>query len=200
MYQFFESIQVNDGLVYNLNQHQDRVSRTLKGFDMPENSIELAEIISTISLPQNGLYKLRVSYGLDGNFHYEFQPYRYKKLSNFALVDIVGQEYDFKFENRDWINEALLQSDSAEIIMHDAGFVKDSSYANIVFFDGKKWYTPAEPLLKGTQRAKLLKEGVIQAKAIHIDELDSFHSFKLINAMLDWDNATVYSVSLIAKP
>jgi len=200
MYQFFESIQVNDGLVCNLNQHQDRVSRTLKAFGMPENSIELSEIIKTISLPQKGLYKLRVSYELDESFHYEFQPYQYKKLSNFALVDIVGQEYDFKFENRDWINEALLQSGSAEIIMHDAGFVKDSSYANIVFFDGKKWYTPAEPLLKGTQRAKLLKEGIIQAKAIHIDDLDSFHSFKLINAMLDWDNATVYSVSLIAKP
>jgi 4-amino-4-deoxychorismate lyase len=199
MYQFFESIQVNDGLVCNLNQHQDRVNKTLKGFDMPENTIELSEIINTISLPQNGLYKLRVSYGLDGKYQHEIISYQYKNISNFAFVDIKGQCYDFKFENRDWINDALLQSSSAEIIMHDAGFVKDSSYANIVFFDGKKWYTPAEPLLEGTQRAKLLKEGVIQAKAIHIDELDSFHSFKLINAMLDWDSAIVYSISLIAK-
>ncbi len=200
MYQFFESIKVNDGLVYNLNQHQERVNKTLKDFDMPENTIELSEIINTISLPRNGLYKLRISYGIDGNFHYEFQPYQYKNILNFALVDIEGQEYDFKFSKRDWINEVLKQSGKDEVIMHDAGFVKDSSYANIVFFDGRQWYTPAEPLLEGTQRAKLLNEGIIQAKAIHIDELDSFHSFKLINAMLDWENAIAYSISLIAKP
>ncbi len=200
MYQFFESIQVKDGLVCNLNQHQERVNKTLKAFGMPVNKLDLAEIINTISIPTNGLYKLRVSYGLDGNFHYEFQPYQYKKISNFALVDMTGQEYDFKFENRDWINEALLQSGKDEVIMHDAGFVKDSSYANIVFFDGTQWYTPAKPLLQGTQRAKFLKEGIIQARTIHIDELDSFHTFKLINAMLDWENATEYSVSLIAKP
>lgn len=200
MYQFFESIKVNDGLVYNLNQHQERVNKTLKGFDMPENTIELFQIIKTISLPQSGLYKLRVSYGLNGNFHYELQPYQYKKILNFSLVDIEGKEYDFKFEKRDWINEVLKQSRKDEVIMHDAGFVKDSSYANIVFFDGCQWCTPAEPLLEGTQRAKLLNEGIIQAKAIHIDELVSFHSFKLINSMLDWDNATEYSISFINKP
>lgn len=200
MYQFFESIQVNDGLICNLNQHQERVNRTLKAFGMPENKLEIAEIIKTISLPQKGLYKLRLSYGLDGKYKYEIIAYQYKSLKNFALVDIKGQRYYFKFENRDWINEALLQSGSAEIIMHDAGFIKDSSYANIVFFDGSLWYTPAEPLLEGTQRAKLLKEGIIQAKAIHIEEINSFHSFKLINAMLDWDKATAYSLSLIAKP
>lgn len=200
MYQFFESIQVKDGLICNLKQHQERVNKTLKAYSVPENTLDLAKIINTISLPQDGLYKLRVSYGLDGKFHYEFQPYQYKKLSNFALVDIVGQRYDFKFENRDWINEALLQTDSAEIIMHDAGFIKDSSYANIVFFDGSLWYTPAEPLLEGTQRAKLLEEGIIQARTIHIDELDRFRSFKLINAMLDWDKATSYSVAAITRP
>ncbi len=200
MYQFFESIQVNDGMVCNLKEHQDRVSRTLKSFGKPENKIELAEIVETITTPKSGLYKLRLSYGLDGKYQNEIIPYEYKNSTKFKLVDIQGQRYDFKFENRVWINEALLQSGCSEIMMHDAGFIKDSSYANIVFFDRSQWYTPAEPLLEGTQSAKLLKEGMIQAKAIHINELDGFHSFKLINAMLDWDNAKAYSVSLIAKP
>lgn len=200
MYQFFESIQLNEGLVYNLIQHQERVNKTFNAFGMPENTIELAEIIKTISLPQNGLYKLRVSYELEGDFHYEFQPYRYKNILNFALVDIEGQKYDFKFEKRDWINEALKQSRKDEVIMHAAGFIKDSSYANIVFFDGSLWYTPADPLLEGTQRAKLLEAGIIQARTIHIDELDRFRSFKLINAMLDWDKATAYSIAAITRP
>lgn len=200
MYQFFESIQVNDGLVCNLNQHQDRVNKTLKYFSMPENKLELAEIIKTISIPNIGLYKLRVSYRLDGKYQNEIIAYQYKNIKNFAFVDIKGQHYDFKFEKRDWINEILKQSGNDEVIMHDAGYIRDTTYANIVFFDGSQWYTPAVPLLEGTQRAKLLKEGIIKASIIHIGDLKSFHSFKLINAMLDWDKATAYNVSLIAMP
>jgi 4-amino-4-deoxychorismate lyase len=200
MYQFFESIKVKDGVIYNLSNHQDRVNRTLKNFGISENKIALTEIVKTVPIPKKSLYKLRISYGLEGNFQHEMIPYQYKKISKFSLVDIKGQHYDFKSENRVWINEALKQSGEDEVVMHDAGFIKDSSYANLVFFDGSRWYTPAKPLLEGTQRATLLKGGIIQAKAIHINELDSFHSFKLINAMLDWDNAPEYSLNLIAKP
>lgn len=200
MYQFFESIKVKDGVIYNLSNHQDRVNRTLKNFGISENKIALTEIVKTVPIPKKSLYKLRISYGLEGRFQHEMIPYQYKKISKFSLVDIKGQQYDFKFENRAWINDALLQSGKDEIMMHDAGFIKDSSYANLVFFDGSKWYTPAKPLLEGTQRAKLLKDGIIQAKAIHINELDSFHSFRLINAMMLWENSTEYSISLISIP
>ncbi len=200
MYQFFESIKVKDGVIYNLSNHQDRVNRTLKNFGISENKIALTEIVKTVPIPKKSLYKLRISYGLEGSFQHEMIPYQYKKISKFSLVDIKGQQYDFKFENRAWINDALLQSGKDEIMMHDAGFIKDSSYANLVFFDGSKWYTPAKPLLEGTQRAKLLKDGIIQAKAIHINELDSFHSFRLINAMMLWENSTEYSISLISIP
>jgi branched-subunit amino acid aminotransferase/4-amino-4-deoxychorismate lyase len=34
--------------------------------------------------------------------------------------------------------------------------VTDSSFANIVFKRGKKWYTPWAPLLKGTMRSKAI--------------------------------------------
>lgn len=200
MYQFFESILVKQGMVYNLNLHQNRVNRTLKAFGMLENTIELAEIVKTLSIPQNGLYKLRVSYGLKGNFQSEMIPYQYKNISNFALVDIKGQHYDFKYENRAWINDALKQSGKDEVMMHDAGFIKDSSYANLVFFDGTNWYTPTNPLLEGTQRAYLLNKGILHTAGIHIDELGRFQSFKLINAMMDWEHATEYSISLISMP
>lgn len=200
MYQFFESIKVKDGVIYNLSNHQDRVNRTLKNFGISENKIELTEIVKTAPMPQNGLYKLRISYGLYGDYQYELISYQYKIISNFSLVDITGQHYDFKSENRVWINEALKQSGKDEVIMHDAGFIKDSSYANLVFLDGTHWYTPSKPLLEGTQRANLLNKGIIHAKPIKIEELRHFHSFKLINAMLDWDNAPEYSVNLIVKP
>ena len=63
--------------------------------------------------------------------------------------------------------------------------------------DGVNWFTPAAPLLEGTQRAKLINEGVIQPKALYIQDIPGFKKFKCINAMLYWDTAVEYEIDLI---
>lgn len=197
MSQFIESIRVVDGVIENLMHHQLRVDSTLKAFGAIENSIVLNTILAKIDIPNKGLYKLRISYGLDGNYQIRWLPYQFKTIASFALVAIQEQEYAFKFENRDWINKALMQSGKEEMIMHHQGWIKDSSYANIVFYDGINWVTPEAPLLAGTQRAKLIQEGVIQTGPIHIEAIPAFQSFKLINAMLVWEDTIDYQVSMI---
>jgi 4-amino-4-deoxychorismate lyase len=82
--------------------------------------------------------------------------------------------------------------------MHDDGLIKDCSYTNIVFFDGANWYTPASPLLEGTQRAKLIQEGVITPKALYVSEVPNFQKFKCFNAMIHWDAAVEYKIDLIS--
>jgi 4-amino-4-deoxychorismate lyase len=198
MSQFFESIRVKDGIAENLGFHQLRVNRTLKAFDVSQHSIVLATIVQELVLPAEGLFKLKISYDLNGNHHSVFTLYQYKQIQNFALVDIQDQTYNYKFSNRDWINEALIQSGKDEIIMHDGGLIKDCSYTNIVFFDGVNWFTPAAPLLEGTQRAKLINEGVIQPKALYVQDIPGFKKFKCINAMLNWDTAIEYEIGLIS--
>ena len=198
MSQFFESIRVKDGIAENLGFHQSRVNRTLHAFDASNHSIELASIVDELILPAEGLYKLRISYDLNGNYQSAFTAYQYRQVQNFALVDIKGQGYDYKFLNRDWINEALIQSGKDEIMMHDGGLIKDCSYANIVFYDGINWYTPSEPLLEGTQRTKLIIEGVIQPKALYVQDIPIFKKFKCINAMMHWDTAIEYEIDLIS--
>lgn len=197
MCQFFESICVKDGVLYNLSNHQLRVNKSLRAFNTPENTISLSAIVNGLSIPSSGWYKLRISYALSGAHLAEFVPYQFKTIATFSLVDIHGQHYNFKWNNRDWINEALKHSGKDEIIMHDQGLIKDSSYANIVFNDGINWVTPEAPLLEGTQRAKLIQDGMIKTGCIHIESLPQFQSFKLINAMLDWENAINYPISLI---
>ena len=199
MSQFFESIRVKDGIAEQLGFHQLRVNRTLKAFDASNHSIELASIVQQLVLPADGLFKLKISYDLNGNYQSAFTPYQYKQIQNFALVDIKEQSYDYKFSNRDWINEALIQSGKDEIMMHDGGLIKDCSYTNIVFYDGVNWYTPAVPLLEGTQRAKLIEEGIIQPKALYVQDIPNFKKFKCINAMLDWNTALEYKIELIKK-
>jgi 4-amino-4-deoxychorismate lyase len=198
MSQFFESIRVKDGIAENLGFHQLRVNKTLKAFDVSQHSIVLATIVQELVLPAEGLFKLKISYDLNGNHQSAFTLYKYKRIQNFALVDIKGQLYNYKFSNRDWINEMLTQSGQDEIIMHDGGLIKDCSYTNIVFFDGEDWFTPAAPLLEGTQRAKLINEGVIQPKALYVQDIPNFKQFKCINAMMHWDTAVEYEIDLIS--
>ena len=198
MSQFFESICVKDGIAENLAAHQSRVNKTLDAFNTSNHSIELASIVDELILPAEGLYKLRISYDLNGNHQSACTAYQYKQILNFALVDIMGQGYDYKFSNRDWINEALIQSGKDEIMMHDGGLIKDCSYTNIVFYDGVNWYTPSAPLLEGTQRAKLIIEGVIQPKALYVQDIPGFKKFKCINAMMHWDTAIEYEIDLIS--
>ena len=198
MSQFFESIRVNDGVVENLNFHQARVNKTLNAFDASQHSIDLTKIIQQLVLPTVGLFKLRISYDLNGNYEAKCNPYQYKQINDFALMDIKGHRYDYKYANRDWINETLAQSGKDEIIMHDDGLIKDCSYTNIVFFDGANWYTPESPLLEGTQRAKLIQEGVITPKALYVSEVPNFQKFKCFNAMIHWDAAVEYKIDLIS--
>jgi 4-amino-4-deoxychorismate lyase len=197
MSQFFESICVKDGIAKNLAAHQARVNKTLEAFNASNNGIELTSIVHQLTIPEVGLFKLRISYDLNGNYQTALNPYQYKQIQHFALVDIKGHRYDYKDENRDWINEALSQSGKDEIMMHDDGLVKDCSYTNIVFYDGVNWFTPESPLLEGTQRAKLIKEGIIKPKALYISDLPNFQKFKCINAMIHWDAAFNYPTHLI---
>lgn len=198
MSQFFESICVKDGIAENLAAHQSRVIKTLDAFNASNHSIELASIVHQLILPAEGLFKLRICYDLNGNYQSTCTAYQYKQVQNFALVDIKGQGYDYKFSNRDWINEALALSGKDEIMMHDGGLIKDCSYTNIVFYDGVNWFTPATPLLEGTQRTKLIKEGAILPKALYVQDIPGFKKFKCINALLDWDTAVEYEIDLIS--
>jgi 4-amino-4-deoxychorismate lyase len=197
MSQFFESIRVNEGIVENVHFHQLRVNKTFKAFDASQNSLELDAIVQRLTIPAEGLFKLRIAYGLNGDYQAECLPYQYKLISTFALVNINGHRYDYKFSNRGWITEALMQSGKDEIIMHENGMIKDGSYTNMVFSDGTNWYTPQLPLLEGTQRAKLIEQGIIQPRPIQVKELEDFIQFRCINALIDWENAVDYDIACI---
>jgi 4-amino-4-deoxychorismate lyase len=199
MSQFFESICVKDGIAENLYFHQARVNKTLNAFDASQHSIELTMIVQEMEFPRIGLFKLRISYDLNGNYKAVCNPYQYRQINHFALMDTKGRSYDFKFSNRDWINEALIQSGKDEMMMHDGGLIKDCSYTNIVFYDGVHWFTPAAPLLEGTQRAKLIEEGVILPKALYVQDLPNFKKFKCINAMIGWEDAVEYKIESIKE-
>ena len=77
------------------------------------------------------------------------------------------------------------------------GLLTDTSYCNILLFDGTDWITPAQPLFKGVQRKFLINQQTIKSKQIHKEELSKFKSFQLINALNPFDKNRKFSVDCI---
>jgi 4-amino-4-deoxychorismate lyase len=74
-----------------------------------------------------------------------------------------------------------------EVLIACDGYITDTSYSNVALFDGLEWVTPANPLLKGTQRAKLIASGLAKEKEVTISDLKQYKKLVLVNAMLEFD-------------
>jgi 4-amino-4-deoxychorismate lyase len=75
-----------------------------------------------------------------------------------------------------------------DVLIVKNGWITDTSFANILFFDGKRWLTPEKPLLKGTQRENLLRQGLIFQANISPASLPDFSKARLINAMIRFED------------
>lgn len=193
MYPFFETIRYYKAIAENLVYHQQRVDRTF-ALHHVTTKLQLAQLsFHEMALQQSvipeQIYKCRVSYNLEGNYHTIFESYTIRNIQSFEFFEIGENSYDCKFTNRNWINEAKALVNADEIIFTSNGFLKDSSYANIVLFDGQNWVTPTNPLLLGTRRASLLQDNLIIEKKIHINQIKHFQLIKFINAMMLWDES-----------
>ena len=146
MFQFIESIRIKEGIIERLDYHQSRVNRTFLNFGKSP-FFQLNEIITPNALNAGGVVKCRVKYDLQQVLDITYSAYAVKKIGSISLVELEGRKYDFKYADRDWITNLLLNAGTDEIIMTDQGVVKDASYANLAFYDGKCWYTPQIPLL-----------------------------------------------------
>jgi 4-amino-4-deoxychorismate lyase len=125
----------------------------------------------------------------------EYIPYQEKEIKTLAIVE-TNLIYNYKYANRDAINElATLNSDMDDILIVQDGYIQDTSIANIAFYDSTTWFTPSQPLLKGTMREKLIDEGFLQVKAIKKEDLYKYSQVALMNAMIGFrvlKNITIY--------
>ena len=71
------------------------------------------------------------------------------------------------------------------ILIVKGGYLSDSHSANIILFDGKRFYTPARPLLRGTKRAYLIAKGLAFEADLAPASLGEFREIHIVNAFLD---------------
>ncbi len=178
-----ETIRCEHGQPVNLSYHQQRVDASLKQLD----SAAQYDLTSLISPPDSALYRCRMVYN-DRSLNIEYLPYQKRVIQTLQLIQADTLEYTLKYADRTELDRLFAQKgDADDILVMQNGLITDTSIANIAFFDGTKWLTPKHPLLKGTTRARLLKEKRLFEEDIHLKDLDRFSGFALMNAMIDFD-------------
>lgn len=193
---FLETICILHSEIQNRQGHEERMQRTADHFGF--NTPTLPDLKKL--LPQelwNTKVKCRIIY------HHtieeiSFERYIPKKITSLKLIE-ASIDYSFKLADRKSLNTLLAQKDNCdEILITRNGFITDTSYSNVVFSQGKHYYTPESTLLNGTKRQKLLREGKITEKRIDRNSLLEYDRIYLINALLDIEDGISLPVINIA--
>ncbi|MCK4441261.1 MAG: aminotransferase class IV [Sulfurovaceae bacterium] len=177
---FIETVKILDGKIYNIKWHNKRFNQTRLDIFGIDKCINLEDYINP---PKVGLFRCRIVYAIH-IISIEYISYTPKFSKTFKIVQ-SDIDYKYKYNNREELN-SLRESASGynDIIIEKNGLLTDTTIANIAFYNGTNWITPKTPLLEGTVRAKLLKEGFLIAKDINSDDLKYFSNFALMNAMI----------------
>ncbi|WP_304344321.1 aminotransferase class IV [Chryseobacterium koreense] len=198
MFQFFESIKIEDQEISLLDFHQKRVNETFANFGK-EGSIDLGKIYKSLNHDEDGLFKLRISYDLNKGFRTQLIPYAISEISDFQLVENNSFSYSFKFEDRKEFERMKIKAKADEIIIVKNNHITDTSFSNLLFQKGKEWFTPSTFLLNGVQRQHLLKAKKIKETEITLQNIQDFSHFQIINAMNDFDDMFIYPISRITN-
>lgn len=177
-----ESLAVKDGKILNLQWHEMRYQRSYAECYGQKAAANLLDDLA-ITIPEKGYHKLRIEYDRDTK-KVDIQAYQIQEINTLKVIVDNEIDYHLKYTDRIALNALYEQRASCDdiIIIKDA-YVTDTFAGNILFFDGKQWYTPSTPLLAGIMRFSLLQTGAIKEKDIQVDDIMGFKGFQVINAM-----------------
>ena len=199
MSRFLESISVRNRSFEHLPWHSKRVEQT-QAASLGESP--LADLSQFLSIPAelgHQQYKCRIVYDRSIR-EVSFTPYVAKSIRSLKVVEGNGIEYSKKWEDRNALAELYAQrGEQDDILIIKDGYLTDTYYANVAFWDGIKWLTPATPLLEGTCRARLLAEGILEEAPIRLEDLPSFQNIRLMNALLGWSKSNEFSIHQIIR-
>lgn len=184
MSRVFETIKVVNKIPQNIPYHQKRVEWTFREYYKSEPLFELTDLVKTINFP-DGLIRFKIIYDKN-SYEYQCYPYTRKKIEYLELVSVQNLDYRFKYTDRSILDKHI-KNDFIEPIFVINGFLTDTTFTNLAFFDGYKWWTPNTYLLWGTKREFLLKSGVIFEAKIRVEDLIRFKKVSIINSMNELD-------------
>jgi 4-amino-4-deoxychorismate lyase len=199
MCQLLETIKVRQNMLQNVSFHNQRVNHSRGALFQAADTWNLSELIAMPALNADMTYRCRMLYS-HAVEQVDFLEYTPRIIQKLLLVYVENLDYSFKYANRDALDKlksSTAAGATADILIVKNGLITDTSFSNIAFFDGSKWYTPDSPLLKGTKRALYLNSGMLTARRIKPEDLPIYQKARLINAMLDLEDGNDISMENI---
>ena len=190
--QLIETLRVEEGRFLHPELHQKRMEESTQELFGHSWSLDF----SSLSVPEHcrhGLVKCRVLYNRTLRA-LTFEPYTPRTIRSLRLVTAPPElDYHLKYADRGALEELRsLRQSCDEVIIVRNGALTDTSYSNLLFYDGNEYITPESYLLNGTCRQRLLREGRIREAHLTPHDLFRFKFAILINAMIGLEeNITV---------
>jgi len=183
---YFETIKCDDYEIYNLQYHINRISNTI-GLN-----INLEEYIYP---PNNKLLRCKIIYNKNEIEDIQYYEYDKKNITSFKLIYDDTIVYSKKELNRLNIDKLFDNKDNCdEIIIIKNNLLSDTSKANIAIFLNNEWITPKVPLLNGTTMQRYIDMGTLKQKDITVDMLKQSSKIALLNAMIDFDIISNFTI------
>jgi para-aminobenzoate synthetase / 4-amino-4-deoxychorismate lyase len=190
-FELFESMLVEDGEIFLLERHLERLRNSAAFFRFHSFDLNLGNY-------PPGLWKLKLNLGKDGRVTTELSPISTgSKPKRVALasepVDSSDRFLFHKTTRRDFYDSQLAaRPDCDDIIFwNERGEVTESAIANVVVRIDDKLFTPpvTSGLLAGTFRDHLVASGEIEERVITVEDLKHAQEFFLINSVRKWMRA-----------
>lgn len=199
MCRFIETVRIVEGKVCNSFYHEARMNATLHHFHGAVPLLRLSAHLSGLdSMPK--LVKWRFIYDRHGIYESSFAPYRIRTVRTLQTVCDDTVDYTYKSVDRTQLLRLKeRQGNADEILIVKDGYITDTSYTNVAFWNGSRWITPKTPLLRGTMRAYLLDKGLLTEQNVRLADLHRYSSIALFNAMIDLEQL-VLPLSSILPP
>jgi len=154
----FETICIKNGSIQHLSLHQMRLNRSQEALFEHFEPIDLGAVLHPPS--GSGTLKCRVVYN-ENLLDISYEPYRPRVVHSLRIVE-SQIDYDYKFSNRDALDELYARRDGADDIL--------------IIRDGLV-----------TTRERLIRSGFLMPRDIRVGEIGTFDAFALLNAMIGFD-------------
>lgn len=180
---FIETVKIVSSVVLQAPRHEERMRSCgllLENFDL-----QMLQVPAEFA---KGVVKCSIRYS-DKVRSVNYSPYSPRPIRRLKLVECDNIDYSRKYADRRAL-EALREKrgECDDVLIVKNGLVTDTSYSNIVFFDGSTYFTPDTFLLNGCKRRELLESGRIKQRRITASGTQDFLCAYMINAMLDLED------------
>ncbi|HEQ71241.1 MAG TPA: hypothetical protein ENN69_02030 [Spirochaetia bacterium] len=200
MCRLIETIKLTPEGIHNLPLHNERCNRARRALFGVRKDIDLGEVIPLPRAPHSApLMKCRIVYR-EKVEEVRLEPYRLPVIRSLKLVWNDDIDYAMKYEDRRIFDALLaLRGYCDEVLIVRRGRLTDTSFSNIVLYDGERYVTPREPLLAGVKRQSLLNAGRVLPRDLAVKDLNRFTRLYCVNCMIDLENEVSVPIEAIVR-